>query len=180
MVAVIGLSDAQVGEICRAAQSAGVVAVANYNCPGQVVVSGEPDALDRVIEEVKAARGRAIPLRVSGAFHSPLMEDAARAFADLISGLPLRPPRIPVVANVSAEPVSQAEQVRQAIARQMTSPVLWSASVRRMVADGARSFVEVGPGQVLTKLIERISTEARAVPMGTPEELAAVLQVLSG
>jgi len=179
MVAVIGLQDAQVGEICSKVASAGTVVVANYNCPGQVVVSGEPAALDRLIEEVKAARGRAVPLRVSGAFHSPLMEDAARAFGDLVARLPLAAPQVPVVVNATAEPVTDADRARQAMARQMTSPVLWTASVRRMIADGAEVFVEVGPGQVLTKLIERISSDIRALPAGTPNDLAAVVEALA-
>ncbi len=179
MVAVIGLQDEQVGGICGKAASAGTVVVANYNCPGQVVVSGEAAALDRLIDEVKTARGRAIPLRVSGAFHSPLMEDAARAFGDLVARLPLAAPRVPVVVNATAEPVTDADQARQAMARQMTSPVLWTASVRRMVADGVGAFVEVGPGQVLTKLIARISSDVRALPTGTPDGLAAVVEALA-
>ena len=179
MLAVIGLAEAQVEQICLQAQAAGVAVVANINSPGQVVVSGEPAALDRVQEAVKGARGRAIPLRVSGAFHAPVMEDAARRFGELVARLPLQAPRIPVVANVTAEPVRDAEQARLAMARQMTSPVLWAASVRRMIADGARLFVEVGPGQVLTRLSERISSDVRALPAGTPGELAALMETLA-
>jgi [acyl-carrier-protein] S-malonyltransferase len=179
MVAVIGLQDAQVSEICKKVAPAGAIVVANHNCPGQVVVSGESAALDRLLAEVKAARGRAIPLRVAGAFHSPLMEDAARAFGDLVARLPLAAPRVPVIVNATAEPVTDADQARQAMARQMTSPVLWTASVRRMMADGAEVFVEVGPGQVLTKLIERISSDVRVLPAGTPDELAAVVKALT-
>jgi [acyl-carrier-protein] S-malonyltransferase len=180
MVAVIGLQDAQVAEICARASSVGVVVVANHNSPGQVVVSGEPVALDRMLEEVKAARGRAIPLRVSGAFHSPLMEDAACSFADLVARLPLEAPQVPVIVNSTAEPVTDADAARQAMSRQMTSPVLWTESVRRMARDGARIFIEVGPGQVLSKLIERISGDARALPAGSPADLAAALQALAG
>jgi [acyl-carrier-protein] S-malonyltransferase len=168
MVAVIGLQDPQVAEICERAKAAGVVVVANHNSPGQVVVSGEAAALDRVTEGASAAGGKTIPLRVSGAFHSPLMEDAAFSFANLVSKLALSSPRVPVVANSTAEPVTNAEAARQAMSRQMTSPVLWTASVRRMVHDGVRTFVEVGPGQVLSRLIERISSDVRVVPVGGP------------
>jgi malonyl CoA-acyl carrier protein transacylase len=107
------------------------------------------------------------------------MEDAARAFGDLVARLPLAAPQVPVVVNATAEPVTDADQARQAMARQMTSPVLWTASVRRMIADGAEVFVEVGPGQVLTKLIERISSDIRALPAGTPNDLAAVVEALA-
>jgi len=179
MVAAIGLPDAKVQEICERARGREVLVVANHNSPGQAVVSGEWAALDRVSTAVKAAGGRAVPLRVSGAFHSPLMEDAAHTFSDLVRKLPLRPPQVPVVVNVTAEPVVDAEAARQAMVRQMTSPVLWSASVRRMIADGARLFLEVGPGQVLTKLIQRISSEVRALPVGTPDELHAVVEELA-
>lgn len=176
MLAIIGISDEQVRQLCDEARRVGVVVAANFNCPGQVVVSGEPAALDEVAKRAKAARGRAIPLRVSGAFHSPLMDDAVHAFASLVSETPVGDPEIPVVANATAEPVTEADAARQAMARQMTSPVLWSASVRRMIAEGIRLFVEVGPGQVLTKLIRRIAADARGLPVGTPAELQTLLE----
>jgi [acyl-carrier-protein] S-malonyltransferase len=176
MLAVVGLADEQVIQLCERAKRAGVVVAANFNSPGQVVVSGEPDALDRAAELAKAAHGRAIPLRVSGAFHSPLMDDAARAFAELVAEAPVGPPQIPVVANATAEPVTDERSARRAMAKQMTSPVLWSASVRRMLADGIDCFVEVGPGRVLTNLIARISPDARALPVGTPAELQTLVE----
>ena len=157
MVVVIGLADERVAGLCEEARTAGEVVVANYNCPGQVVVSGESVAVTKMGELVKEARGRAIPLRVSGAFHSPLMAEAGREFAALVAKAQLADPAIPVVANATAEPVTTAVQVREAMTRQMTSPVLWTASVQRMVADGVGTFLEVGPGQVLTKLIGRIA-----------------------
>jgi [acyl-carrier-protein] S-malonyltransferase len=176
MLAVIGLPDEKVIDLCRRASPAGVIVAANFNSPGQVVVSGEPDALDKAAELAKAAHGRALPLRVSGAFHSPLMDDAARTFADLVAGAPVTSPQIPVVANATAEPVTDERSAREAMAKQMTSPVLWSASVRRMVADGIALFVEVGPGRVLTNLIGRISADARALPVGTPAELQTLVE----
>jgi len=179
MVAVIGLQDPQVAEICERAKAAGVAVVANHNSPGQVVVSGEAAALDRMTEGVSAAGGKTIPLRVSGAFHSPLMEDAAFSFANLVSKLALSTPRVPVVVNGTAEPVTDAEAAREAMSRQMTSPVLWTASVRRMVHDGVRTFVEVGPGQVLSRLIERISSDVRVVPIGGRGGLDAAVAALA-
>ena len=179
MLAVIGLTDARVAEICREAQQAGVIVVANYNSPGQVVVSGESAALAAAAEVVKRERGRAIPLRVSGAFHSPLMEDAARSFAEIVSRSPMRSPAVPVVANATGEPVNDPDQVREAMTRQMDSPVLWTASVRRMIGEGVRCFVEVGPGQVLTKLIPRISTEAEAIAVDGAENLQALVEVMN-
>ncbi len=176
MLAVIGVTDAQVEAACKEAGREGVVVPANFNSPGQVVVSGEMEALFEVRQAVKAARGMAIPLRVSGAFHSPLMEDAAHSFSEIVAALPLADPRIPVVANATADLVTTAEHARQAMAKQMTNPVLWTASVQRMMKEGVDLFVEVGPGQVLTKLIGRISEEARVLPVGTPDELQVLLQ----
>ncbi len=176
MLAVMGLTDEQVGKACREAERAGVVVPANYNSPGQVVVSGEGSALAELREVVKAAGGKTIPLRVSGAFHSPLMEDAARAFSDLVARVPLRDPLVPVVVNATAEVVTEAEAARRAMAAQMTSPVRWTECVRIMRARGVALFVEPGPGQVLTKLMRRISAEIRCLPAGTPEELEAVVE----
>ena len=115
-----------------------------------------------------------MPLKVSGAFHSPLMDDAAREFAQLVAALEIHNPATPVVANASAEPVTTAEGVQEAMSRQMTSPVLWTASVRRMAADGARLFVEIGPGKVLSGLIRRISAEVKALPVGSIAQLDAL------
>lgn len=152
MSAVIGLADRQVVEMCAEAGRSAVVVLA------------------------KRAGGRTISLRVSGAFHSPLMEDAARAFAALVAEAPVQDPKAPVVANATAEPVSDAAGVREAMTKQMTSPVLWTASVRRLIEDGASLFVEVGPGAVLTNLTARISADARAVAVGTPEQLQELLE----
>jgi [acyl-carrier-protein] S-malonyltransferase len=176
MVAVLGLPDEQVKELCARTRSPGVVVAANFNCPGQVVVSGEGAALERVKEAARAAGGKVLALRVSGAFHSPLMEDAALEFAGLVKHLALRDPEVPVVANATAEVVREAAKVREVMAAQMVSPVLWTDSVRRMTADGARTFVEVGPGQVLTRLIRRISAEVRASPVERGEEITSLVQ----
>jgi [acyl-carrier-protein] S-malonyltransferase len=176
MLAVIGLAEPQVLEICESARRAGVIVAANFNSPGQIVVSGEPDALKLADDLVKAAEGWSMPLKVSGAFHSPLMEDAAHAFADLVAEAAIEDPKMPVVANATAEPVTDAASVRSAMAAQMSSPVRWGDSVRRMIADGVDLFVEVGPGRVLTKLATRISADARAMSVGSPRELERLVQ----
>ncbi len=171
MLAIIGLSDDKVIELCQAAQNAGTLVAANFNSPGQVVVSGAPGALEEAARLADASRGRSIRLRVSGAFHSPLMDDAARVFADLVADAPIKSPAVPVVANATAEPVTEEGAAREAMIRQMTNPVLWSASVRRMMSAGIDLFVEVGPGRVLTNLTPRISADARALPVGAPSQL---------
>ncbi len=176
MLAVLGLQDDVVIEVCERAQGAGRVLPANFNSPGQIVVSGEPPALTEVASLAQAAGGKTIPLRVSGAFHSPLMDDAAYEFGRLLAEVPLHDPLIPVIANATGEPVTDADAVRQAMARQMTSPVLWTASVRRMIAAGTDVFLEVGPGKVLTGLMRRISAQARALPAGTMAHLDSIVE----
>jgi len=176
MLAIIGLPDEQVLAMCERASAVGLVRPANYNAPGQLVVSGQAEALDRVAELARGARAKAIPLKVSGPFHCPLLDDAAHEFSRLVSALQINEPRFPVVANATAEAVTTADGVRQAMHKQMTSPVLWTASVQRMMAQGIGLFVEIGPGQVLTKLIQRISAAARAAPVGSMAELDGLCQ----
>jgi len=176
MLAVIGLAEDDVAAICEKATGEGVIVAANFNAPGQVVVSGEPAALDKAAELVKAARGRAIPLRVSGAFHSPLMDDAAHEFSRLVAALPVQAPQFPVFVNVTADAVTDSESVRGAMSAQMISPVRWTTSIHRMAAQGAPLFAEIGPGSVLTKLIQRISADARCLSVGSADELDTFLQ----
>ena len=162
MAAVIGLADERVQELCAQARAAGEVVVANYNSPGQVVVSGEPAALEKVTELVKAEKGRALPLRVSGAFHSPLMEEAAAEFAALVAGLAAARAGDAGGGKCDRGAGDHGGGARAVMSRQMTSPVYWTKSVQTMVERGVTSFLEGGPGQVLTKLIERIAPEAEA------------------
>jgi [acyl-carrier-protein] S-malonyltransferase len=179
MAAVIGLPAEQVVDLCRQAQSAGVVVVANYNSPEQTVVSGDAAAVAEVARLTVPAGGRALPLRVSGAFHSPLMEEAGRRFAALVAEAPLAAPAIPVVANYSAGLASTAEQARQAMARQMPSPVRWTDSMRRMAEEGTDRFLEVGPGQVLTRLVARILPDVRTRAVGAAGEVGATVEEMS-
>ena len=177
MAAILGLEEDTLAEICR---EAGSVVLANMNCPGQIVVSGEKEAVAAAGERARAAGGRAIPLAVSGAFHSPLMAEADSAFRAEVEAVSVADARIPVVANVSAEPVRQAAEIRAAMAAQMTSPVRWEASVRRLLAEGVKEFVEVGPGDVLTGLLRRIDRNARGRAAGDPAAVAALAAEQSG
>lgn len=155
MAAVIGLAAETVERIC--AETEGVVVPANYNCPGQIVISGEKAAVDRAIPAMKAAGARrALPLNVGGAFHSPLMESAREALAVAIDAIPFRAPAFPVYQNVSAKAERDPERIKANLLLQLTSPVRWTACVEAMAADGAVDFVEVGPGEVLGGLIRRI------------------------
>lgn len=164
MAAVLGMDEAAVAELCGEARDAGFVVVpANLNAPGQVVVSGVADGVERVGRAAleRGAR-RVTPLRVSAAFHSPLMAPAAEAFRERLNGMRFGRPAFPVVSNVTAEPVLEAEEIRDLLVRQLTAPVRWTDCVSRMVALGAQRFVELGPGKVLSGLSRR---NARGMPV---------------
>lgn len=156
MAAVIGLDDATVESVC--ADVAGNVVAANYNCPGQVVISGEKDAVAAACAALKAAGAkRALPLGVSGAFHSSLMEPARAILAEAIEATEVKAPLCPVYQNVSARGETDPAVIKANLLAQLTSPVRWTQSVRAMIADGASSFTEVGPGAVLKGLVKRIA-----------------------
>lgn len=180
MAAVMGLDADQVAAACRQASGAdGVVVPANLNAPDQVVVSGDPVAVSRAAELLKAAGAkRVIPLKVSGAFHSPLMEPAAVQFAAALEAVALATPAFPVVANASAEPVRDSGVARRLLGAQLTSPVRWVDSVRKLgaLAGADATFVEIGPGNVLTGLAKRILPGARTVNLGTAAEVGAFLE----
>ena len=181
MTAILGLDDAVLEDVCREASKKhgglGVVC-ANYNSPGQVVISGDVAAMESAVAlaKEKGAR-RAIPLAVTIASHSPLMKDAAQEFAKAVAGVTVRAPATPVVANVSGRPLASAAAIRKEMVSQLTSPVRWTASIQYMVSHGVTSFVEVGPKDVLAGLIKRIDGTATAVSIGTA---AAVAGAASG
>ncbi len=171
MAAILRLADEQVAALCTqaAAESGEVVQVANYNSPGQVVISGSPAGVDAAVTLAKAAGGRAMPLAVSVAAHSALMASAAEQFAVSVAATPFAAPAIPIIGNVNAAPLATAAQIRAELVAQLTSPVRWTASIQRMIADGAGRFVELGPGAVLAGLVKRIDANFEAVSVGTPE-----------
>ena len=159
MAAVLGLDDAIVEQIC--ADIEGVVVPANYNCPGQLVISGEVDAVNVACEKMKEAGAkRALLLPVGGAFHSPLMEPAREELAAAIETTQFSTPNCPIYQNVTTTAVSTADEIKKNLILQLTAPVKWTQSVQQMVKDGASSFVEVGPGKVLQGLVKKISPEA--------------------
>jgi [acyl-carrier-protein] S-malonyltransferase len=178
MAAVLGLATAEVEAACKEASQGGEVAVAaNLNAPDQTVLSGDPPAVTRAGEGCKA-RGakRVVPLKVSGAFHSPLMEPAVAGLAEALAAAPFGEPRVPVVANASAEPVRDATTARRLLADQLTAPVRWVACTERLatLVPGA-SWYEIGPGNVLAGLLKRIVPGASAVTLGTADEVEKFL-----
>lgn len=157
MAAVLGLADDVIEQVCAAITDE-IVVPANYNCPGQVVISGSQEGILLAEERLKAAGAkRVLPLAVGGAFHSPFMEPAQTEFAEAVQMMPFKRPRCPVYQNVNAQPVTDPEQLKTNLIAQLTSPVRWTQSVERMVADGATEFFECGPGKVLQGLVKKIS-----------------------
>ncbi|WP_080059103.1 ACP S-malonyltransferase [Spirosoma aerolatum] len=157
MAAVLGLTDAVIESVC-AEITEEIVVPANYNCPGQVVISGSVAGIQLAEERLKAAGAkRVVPLAVSGAFHSPFMEPARTEFAEAVERMTFNTPRCPVYQNVNAQAVTDPAQIKANLIAQLTSPVRWTQSVERMVADGATEFFECGPGKVLQGLVKKIS-----------------------
>jgi len=172
MAAVLGLEDGQVVEICN--QVPGAVA-ANFNAPGQVVISGEAETVDRAGKLMtEAGAKRVVPLPVSGAFHSPLMAPAARELAGLLGAVKFRLPQVPVLTNVAAAPVSDPAVLQEQLIQQMTSPVRWTAIMQSLAGLGAEEALEVGPGNVLRGLARRAAPQVKVAGAGTAEELAAL------
>lgn len=164
MAAIIGLSDEKVEEICREVSTAGdVVIPANYNCPGQLVISGNVGAVNAACERLKAAGAkRALPLKVGGAFHSPLMKPAKDELQEAIEKTDFNDPKCAVYQNVDGKPHTVAADIKANLISQLTSPVRWTSSVQNMVADGADDFTECGPGKALQGMIARIAKDVKA------------------
>lgn len=162
MAAIVGLPDEKVEEICSSCE--GIVIPANYNCGGQVVISGEKTAVEQACEKAKAEGAkRALPLAVSGAFHSPLMEPARVELGKAIEETRIVEPICPIYQNVTAQAVTDPQTIKKNLLSQLTSPVRWTQSVRNMLADGADYFMEIGPGTVLQGLVKRISAGTEGV-----------------
>ena len=177
MAAILALDASVLAEVCAeaAAQTGGVVQVANDNCPGQVVISGDLAALEKAIELAKA-RGakRAMKLPVSIAAHSPLMQSAVEDFQRVVDAMPFIAPVPAVVGNVQATPLSDPNEIRIELPAQLTSPVRWTETMRYMLAQGLTTFVELGSKDVLTTMLKRIDANARGVAVGTPEAVEAL------
>ncbi|WP_347487895.1 ACP S-malonyltransferase [Desulfoscipio sp. XC116] len=180
MMAVLGLAPDEVEEGCRRAAQAGTVEAANFNCPGQVVVAGEIRALKKAQEIFKSMGARrCILLQVSAPFHSSMMTPAGERLVAELARVQIKDPAIPVVANIIADYVATAGEVRDALIRQVSGPVRWEQSIRRLMSDGYDMFVEVGPGQVLTGLLKKIDKYSRFINFngeGEPEQVIARLK----
>lgn len=165
MAAILNLDDKIVEDICSQISAAGeVVVAANYNCPGQLVISGSIAGVNTACEKLKAAGAkRALVLPVGGAFHSPLMEPAKKELAEAINTTAFNKPICPVYQNVTASPVTDPVEIKKNLIAQLTAPVRWTQTIQRMTADGINSYVEVGPGKVLQGLVKKVNKEAEAV-----------------
>ena len=171
MAAVIGLDEAVLREICRESGAE----IANFNCSGQIVISGSKEALARAMELAKARDARrVILLQVSGAFHSTLMQPTIEGLSQAIAQINFRTPEVPIVVNSTAQPVTTAEGVKEELLRQLCNCVQWQPSVEYMVGEGVSTFVEIGPGQVLSGLIKRISDKVQVLNMSDPESIKAL------
>lgn len=158
MAAVLGLEDEKVEKICTDIE--GIVVPANYNCPGQLVISGETSAVEKACEKLKEAGAkRALLLPVSGAFHSPLMQPAQEKLAKAIENVKFNTPIIPIYQNITTTPITDPEQIKQNLIAQLTGSVKWTQSIQNMIADGTTHFIEVGPGKTLQGLIKKINSD---------------------
>jgi [acyl-carrier-protein] S-malonyltransferase len=179
MAAVLKMDDAEVEKACQEAgdETGKAVQIANYNSPGQVVISGDKGALARAIEVLREWGGRRIiPLAVSIAAHSPLMASVVEEFRAAVEATPLQVPKVPVVANISARPLLSVGEIRDELAGQLTWPVRWTASVQWMVEQGVSRFVEVGPKDVLAKLVQRIDRSVDAVSVGNVASVQSLVE----
>jgi [acyl-carrier-protein] S-malonyltransferase len=170
MVAVLGLDTAVIEEVC--AKTEGVISIANYNCPGQIVITGESDAAERAVQALKEAGAkRCVPLNVSGPFHSCMLEDAGEKLGHVLNQATVCDIRIPYLSNVTADYVMDKEQVKPLLVRQVSSPVRWQQSVERMIADGVDIFVEIGPGKTLSGFMRKINKEVKTLNIEKVEDL---------
>ncbi|WP_342440034.1 ACP S-malonyltransferase [Paenibacillus sp. FSL L8-0436] len=176
MAAVLGAEREALAELCNNISAEGnPVELANVNCPGQIVVSGSLEGVNAVVQRVKEAGGkRAIPLEVSGPFHSSLMKEAAERLAAELKGITFNAPSVPVIANVTASPVTDPEEIRGLLVRQVFSPVLWQDSVEWLIAAGVDTFVEIGSGSVLAGLIRKIDKNVKVINLNSLESIQTV------
>jgi [acyl-carrier-protein] S-malonyltransferase len=179
MVSVQGLDESQVATVTERAAAAQTLVAANFNAPGQIVVSGDVDACDRATAVIEELGGGAITLQVAGAFHSPLMESAAIRLAEVLAQTGIKPPGIPVVSNVTADYYPAVGQTADLLCRQVTHSVRWHMSIDRLIRDGFDRFVEVGPGRVLTGLMRRIDRSVRAMNLSSAAALEKMASELA-
>jgi [acyl-carrier-protein] S-malonyltransferase len=179
MAAVLGLDAPAIEKVLAAVARPRDLAAANFNSPGQVVLSGTPGALALATEEAKKLGAKkVVPLQVSAAFHSPLMESAARGLAEALDQVEIRPARFPIYANVTARAAQSPDEIRVALRDQLLSPVLWEQTVRELLETGVRKFVEVGQGRVLRGLVKSVDREASLFGSEDPDSVEATVLAL--
>ena len=168
MAAIIGFDEALLAEVCRQANTR----IANINCPGQLVISGARENLTQAVDLVRAKGAyRTIPLQVSAAFHTPLMQSAVDGMTEIITGISFNEPAIPIIANTTAQPLTTAESVKAELLRQLCNCVQWQRSIEYMVDEGVSTFIEIGPGKVLTGFIKRINKDVKTLNIGDAQAI---------
>ena len=178
MTAVLGLEPDKVKEIC--AQTEGIVSVANDNCPGQIVISGEAAAVEAAAEQAKQAGAkRCIPLKVSGPFHSALLAGAGEKLRTELDAVKIHTPAVPYLSNVTAEPVTDGEGIRELLVKQVSHPVRFRESVERMLADGVDTFIEIGPGRTLSGFVRKIDRDVTVYHIEKPADMEQVMEELA-
>ena len=178
MTAVLGLEPAAVEEICE--KTEGIVSVANYNCPGQIVITGEENAVNNAAAALtEAGAKRCIPLKVSGPFHSALLKDAGEKLYEELKDVTLRTPKMPYLTNVTADYVTSEENIKELLKQQVASSVRFQQSIEKMIADGVNVFVEIGPGKTLNGFIRKISKDVKVLNLDKLADLDRVMEELS-
>ncbi len=173
MTAVLGLEAGQIRTVCQETQ--GTVCIANDNCPGQIVISGQAEAVQAASEKLKEAGARkCIPLNVSGPFHSPLLSGAGKRLEAELEGIRMKDPSIPYLSNVEADYVTSGDPVKELLVRQVSSTVRWRETMERMLADGVDTFIEIGPGRTLTGFLKKMSRDAKVLNVAKVEDVDAV------
>lgn len=176
MIAVLGLDTPVIEQICK--ETPGMVTIANYNCPGQIVITGEETAVRAAVEKlIQAGAKRCVPLKVSGPFHSPLLAGAGEKLAKELESVTINEIGIPYIANVTADYVSDKEAVKPLLKEQVSSSVKWQQTIERMLTDGVDTFVEIGPGKTLTSFMRKINKEAQAINIEKVEDLEKLSQI---
>lgn len=178
MAAVLGMKKEPIEEIC--ANTEGIVTIANYNCPGQIVISGETDAVKRASEALKEAGARrVVPLKVSGPFHSYMLKEAGEKLLDVLEDVEIKEPEVPYVANTTADFVDQASLVKELLGKQVYSSVRWEQSVEKILEDGADTFIEIGPGRTLSGFVKKVNRKVKIMNIEKVEDLEKLKEVTS-
>lgn len=178
MMAVLGMEASKVEEICEATE--GIVSIANYNCPGQIVITGQEQAVQSAAEKLtQAGAKRCVPLKVSGPFHSSLLQGAGEKLFEELAPIAIRKPVIPYLSNVTADYVTEAEPIKELLKKQVSSSVRFQQSVERMIRDGVDTFIEIGPGKTLSSFIRKVSRDVKVCNIDKLEDLNHVLEEIS-